>query len=119
MKESDLRKFHQLLGIAFALFFLLQGGSGLLLALGELFEADEYAPGYSAPRAGEHEEQAGHEEDGEVEEEHGEHGIIGQIHHREATVWHVYRVLVGTALLVQLIAGLAIFARIRARQKRA
>ncbi|RJX31852.1 MAG: hypothetical protein C4531_06935 [Desulfurivibrio sp.] len=86
MKESDLRKFHQLLGIVFALFFLLQ---------------------------------AGHEEDGEVEEEHGEHGIIGQIHHREATVWHVYRVLVGTALLVQLINGLAIFARIRARQKRA
>lgn len=110
MKEANLRKWHRYLGITMALFLLLQGGSGLLLSFGELFEHDHAKASNT--------EYLSDDEDAHEEGEH-EHGITGQLHHKEGAVWHVYRIFVGFGLLGMIFTGVPIFMKIRAREKKA
>jgi hypothetical protein len=117
MKESELRKIHRYIGVILALFLLLQGGSGMLIALGELF-GPHYA--HSDTTDGHHEEvnlsdsHALHSED---LDKNKKHGIIGQIHHSNGTVWHFYRVLVGIGVVVMVFSGVILFIKIQHRSK--
>lgn len=48
-----------------------------------------------------------------------EHGILGQIHHKDGTIWHIYRILVGTGLMAQLVTGIVVFMKIEGRRRNA
>jgi hypothetical protein len=119
MKESVLRKTHRNLGIILAFFLLLQGGSGLLLSATELFEPTPAA----VPEAHGHAEEdsaqpaeTGSPEPGAKTEE-TRHGLLGRLHHGQGTLWNLYRLAVGSGLLVLLASGTAIYLANRARQK--
>ncbi|MBI5558049.1 MAG: hypothetical protein HY885_10450 [Deltaproteobacteria bacterium] len=114
MQENDLRKIHRNLGIFLALFLFLQGGSGLLIAAGELFGFDHHEGAPQAHHAGQDSYPG---EAGERAEE--EHGLLGQIHHKDAAIWHIYRILVGTGLMAQLITGIVVFMKIEGRRRHA
>ena len=120
MKESDLRRFHRYLGISFAFFLLLQGGSGLLLALEELFEPHEHSETYTVRDDEQHKKYSEDDSYSKEVENHDdeEHGIVEQIHHKHGAVWNVYRILVGTAFMAMLFSGAAIFFKIQARMKK-
>lgn len=118
MKESDLRKIHRHLGIILALFLFLQGGSGMLLTLGELF-----TPKHAHSNTTDDHHEGLTMDDSSLtkvknQSRDEEHGIIGQIHHKEGTVWSFYRVLVGSGLLAMVFSGVIIFIPTRIEQKR-
>lgn len=120
MKESVLRKAHRNLGIILAFFLLLQGGSGLLLSASELFEPTART---AVPEAHGHaeEERAQPAETGPpgpgARTEEAKHGRLGRLHHGQGTLWNLYRLAVGSGLLVLLASGTAIYLVSRARQK--
>lgn len=115
MKEMTLRKAHRTLGLALALFILLQGGSGLLLTAGEMFEAESGSTaGESHGHTGENHEVGSVGQQGpDLRDER--HGLVGQLHHGEGALWNLYRLVVGCGLMVLLASGVAIFLKSRAR----
>lgn len=122
MKESELRKYHRYLGISLALFLLLQGGSGLLISLGQLFHFHVHAHG----TANTHYDESEREHIGEdsfamqveKQEESEDHGVLGLLHHKEHTFMNFYRVVVGTSLMLMIFSGMAIFIKIQNRAKK-
>ncbi len=107
MKESDLRNWHRTLGILLAFFIILQAGSGFLLSL------DRFA----VPRTHTHEESyaSGHAH-GEVESLWQE--SLEFVHHGGGNIGIIYRLFVGIALLVEVVLGVMIFVKIKARSKK-
>lgn len=115
MKEITFRKTHRNLGLALAFFLLLQGGSGLLLTAGEMFETETGSMvGESHGSA-----EVGHEglavSAPESHDQDERHGLVGQLHHGKGLFWNLYRLVVGNGLLVMLLSGVAIFLKGRSR----
>jgi hypothetical protein len=119
MKEITLRKTHRNLGLTLAFFLLLQGGSGLLLTVGEMFatetgtitgeshgHTEEVGEGLPAP------ETSGQPDPDRPAERHG---LVGRLHHGKGVIWNLYRLVVGGGLLALLASGVAIFLKGRAR----
>lgn len=119
MKEGDLRKYHRYLGITLALFLLLQGGSGILLSLEELFESGDTGTRELHEIRGYQDNHSGTEVENNPEEPgQDKHGLPGRIHHEEGAVWNLYRILIGSGLLVMIFTGTAIFIKVESRLKK-
>jgi len=120
MKESDLRKYHRYLGITLVLFLLVQGGSGILLSMEELFDSgDTETRELPGELQGHRTNYSGTEvENGQGGHGPDKHGLLGRIHHEEGAVWNLYRILIGSGLLVMLFTGTAIFIKIESRLKK-
>ncbi len=107
MKQSDLRKWHRRMGIALALFIILQAGSGVLISLSRLWTPHSHAHTESVTPASSHDE-----------EESVRHGFLGFIHHGAGSVGSVYRVLLGIGAVALTLSGGAIFFKGRTRLKK-
>lgn len=107
MKESDLRKWHRVLGIFLFLFVIMQAGSGLLISLGGLGTGDSHSQVHSEAMSG---------MDAEGEESPWLE-VLKFVHHRAGLLGFVYRIFVGMGTLGMAITGSVIFMRIRARKK--
>ncbi|HSH13154.1 MAG TPA: hypothetical protein VLA15_05380 [Desulfurivibrionaceae bacterium] len=120
MKENVLRKTHRNLGITLAFFLLLQGGSGLLLSASELFEPSvrTVVPAAHGHNGEENTPPADTGPQGpDAKTEEARHGLLGRLHHGQGTLWNLYRLAVGSGLVVMLASGTAIYLISRARQK--
>ncbi|OIP87252.1 MAG: hypothetical protein AUK24_09765 [Syntrophaceae bacterium CG2_30_49_12] len=106
-KESDLRKWHRVLGISLVLFVIMQAGSGLLITIDELGTGGSHSQVHSESISG---------IDAEGEESPWSE-VLKFVHHRDGLWGFVYRILVGTGTLGMAITGSMIFMRIRARKK--
>ena len=104
MKEKDLRKWHRNLGICLGILIILQAGSGLVLSLveGPIPEAHGNGDSKNAGGEGEHDESIIEEA---MEAVHTEGGALG----------FIYRLIVGTGMLLMTCSGGWIFMKIRAR----
>ena len=107
MKESVLRRWHRSLGILFALFIILQTGSGFLISLGEL----------SVPHSHTHED-TNASSHGNNEGESLWHEGLESIHHGTGTAGSLYRIFIGIGLLWMTVSGSLIFFKIRIRSKK-
>lgn len=107
MKQAGLRKWHRRLGLALAVFIVLQAGSGLWLTVTEMGSS------HGHPETGEHQEAATAEGHGHEAEESSGHGIVGAIHHSEATWVGIYRIALAVGILLQTVLGLGIFAAMK------
>ena len=107
MKEANLRKWHRNLGIAVALFIILQAGSGFLISLGQL----------SMPHS--HAEQAAHgsRHSGGEERAFWNEGL-GFLHHGGGAIGTIYRLALGVGMVAMAVSGGMIFLRIRARSRK-
>lgn len=112
MKQANFRKWHRWLGIFLAVFIVLQVGSGLWLT------ASEIGSGHEHGEESEHNEAVTNGGQGhEGEEESHEHGVVGLVHHAEATWTALYRVALALGILLQTFLGLAIFFAMRRAHK--
>ena len=112
MKQAGFRKWHRRLGLILAVFIVLQVGSGLWLT------ASEIGSGHEHGEESEHNEavtNGGREHEGEGESH--EHGIVGLVHHAEATWTALYRVALALGILLQTFLGLVIFFAMRKPSK--
>jgi len=107
MKETSLRKWHRNLGIAMALFIILQAGSGFLISLGQL----------SVPHS--HADQATHgaSQSSGQERSFWNEGL-GFLHHGGGAIGTIYRLVLSVGMLVMAVSGSMIFFRIRARSRK-
>ncbi len=107
MKEVNLRKWHRNLGIAMALFIILQAGSGFLISLSQL----------SVPHS--HAGQATHGSSHSGEEERSFwNEDLGLLHHGGGTTGTIYRLVLGIGMMAMAVSGSMIFFRIRARTRK-
>ena len=112
MKQAGLRKWHRRLGVILAVFIVLQAASGLWLTVSEMGSGHEHG------EENEHHEAVTNEGHGyEGGEDSHEHGIVGLVHHAEATWTALYRVALGLGILLQTFLGLGIFFAMRTRSK--
>jgi len=107
VKEINLRKWHRNLGIAMALFIILQAGSGFLISLGQ----------FSVPHT--HADQATHGSNHSGEEERSlwNEGLV-LLHHSGGATGTIYRLMLGVGMMAMAVSGGMIFFRIRARTRR-
>jgi len=109
MKQAAIRKWHRRLGVAVALFILLQAGSGMVISLLHV-------------RVHDHQGEGEHGREGEVakgQDEHHESGFrwaeaLEFVHHGAAPFMNLYRILLGAAILLQTVLGVLIWIKIRA-----
>ncbi len=124
MKEASLRARHRQLGVILAIFIMLQAATGIVITLGQ----------FSAGAAHGHGEQSVRETAGARNEGHS-HGksatpgtahdtsadvlanIVMTIHHGGGTIGGIYRILLGTGLVLQTLMGILILFNIRSRSK--
>jgi hypothetical protein len=107
MKEANLRKWHRNLGIAMALFIILQAGSGFLISLGQL----------SVPHS--HADQATHASGhGSGEGRSIRSGGPAFLHHGGGAAGTIYRLALGVGMTAMAVSGSMIFFRIRARTRK-
>jgi len=104
MDELQLRKLHRRIGIALALFIILQAGSGLIISVSELVKPHSHA----------------HKEIPESHRHHSEnksmwHEMLEFVHHGAGRFGIAYRILVGTGTLAVTGTGCIIFLKIKAR----
>jgi len=107
VKEVNLRKWHRNLGIAMALFIILQAGSGFLVSLGQLSVPHSHADPatHGSRQSGEEERSLWHE------------GLV-LLHHGGGETGTIYRLVLGVGMMAMAVSGSLIFFRIRARTRR-
>ena len=105
MKEINLRKFHRLMGIILSLFIIIQGSSGLILSF---LEVETHAAIADSEYAIEDED----EKESPLKE------FIESIHAEGGGIGFIYRLLVGTGLIMLAGSGSWIFTMVQKRQKR-
>ena len=124
MKEANLRKWHRQIGIGLAFFLVVQVATGLVLTIGDLQRLHSHAgePLPSRQHAQDWALPSGHGEAGSGTD-HSEPssqassitGLLMTIHHGGGVMGTAYRLVLGLAILVQIVLGVLIFAKMRAR----
>jgi len=102
MKEKSLRKWHRYLGVVLAIFIIFQAGTGLFLNFGQLSIPHAHAQGTPST----------HDRPSTVS------NTAMAIHHGGGFTGAIYRILVGTGILVQTVLGTLIYLRIRSRGRK-
>jgi hypothetical protein len=113
MKESVVRKWHRRMGVALALFIILQVGTGLVLTIGERVDTQHHAHARSVSPS-----MQDHHDHGEDEPSVEQHGLTGVIHHSGGAVGFVYRFIVGFGTIGIVVSGGFIFLKTRVRPRR-
>jgi cytochrome b len=103
MSQATLRRWHRRIGVALALFILLQAGTGLLLEWENFFRPEPALQGH-------------------VHEEEEETDIPATIHHGSffpatKTAVSIYRLLLAAGLIWMALSGGVIFLRMPSRAK--
>ncbi len=126
MKGADLRLRHRQLGIVLAIFIIAQAATGIVMSVGQLTAGPNHEHGEQAA--------AGHaacpvEKGTHTHAEEASPGtthdtgmglsgdIVMTIHHGGGTIGPIYRMLLGTGLLIQTLIGVVIFIKIRQRSR--
>lgn len=113
MKERTLRGMHRRIGVLLALFVFIQVASGAAMSLYHLIEDGESANniGATAGKSGHSSEaDVGHRES-EVEE------MLEFLHKKGGAPGDVYRVLLGSGLMVMVVSGMLIHGAAGRREK--
>ena len=100
MKEIELRKWHRTLGVMLSFFIILQAGSGVILTF------IEHEPSYV---------HASSELDGKDKDESLCEEFLEKIHTEGGIVGYVYRLVVGSGLLLMALSGVWIFVKAHTR----
>ncbi|MBA3016125.1 MAG: hypothetical protein KKD63_08825 [Proteobacteria bacterium] len=121
MEERVLRRNHRYLGITLVFFLFIQGGSGLLISVNELFnppstidsqEMQDHSHGNPPDRPDVSTENK------LSKQEHGRHGFLGRFHHSKAAAWSLYRIIIGSGLMAMLFSGTTIFIKTQSRSRK-
>jgi hypothetical protein len=126
-ERANLRRWHGHIGIGLALFLVLQAGTGLLFTIRDLQwphgHASESSPGRQHAQAwglpsGHGETESGREKSESAFQAGAIWGPLMTIHHGGGVIGTVYRLVLAAAIIVQIVLGVLIFGKMRARPQK-